>query len=702
MRTLTTRLSLAVAAMVLLTVPVSGAEKITLESLLKEMTSRETLARFPSPSYECKQASSYDRDSVSPDDHNAWMANGDRSQFVRIEERNGKKEYVMMDEEGPGCLVRFWATWHGPPGQPFSNGTLRIYLDGSDKPAIEGPIESILDKGALAGPPLSQGVAPQTLYAHQGHNLYLPIPYAKHCKVTYSTDVRMERGAPRGSEALYYQINYRTYPQGTEVESFSMERLAAAKQILDKTQEMLKQETFDLGGKTEVSAPSVTIAAGKESEPVVLEGPGAIRELKFKLAANDLPQALRSTILKIEFDGQPCVWAPIGDFFGIGYQVREYKTWYTKVTKDGEMSCAWVMPFEKEAKITLLNLSDQDVEVVTGEARTGDWQWDDRSMHFCSTWHELRHAETRRGSSRPGDGAYDVNYVTIEGQGVYVGDTLTIFNGGSRWWGEGDEKIYIDGEDFPSHFGTGTEDYYGYAWCLPAAFSAPFHAQPEGGGNLRGGFSVNSRYRALDAIPFKKSIKFDMENWHWADTEVNFAPTTMFYVRPGATTNIDPLPEVAAQPVTTSRAEFGTLHVVPGVIEAEDMKVVSHTGGLLSEQVNGGWGWSSEAQLWWQGAEIGDELVLEFSAEKAGTYKVVANLTKANDYAEIEVWVNDKQVEGRFDRYNESVASSLLELGTHELEQGANQLKIRIAGKNAKAIPRHMVGVDYLKLEAAE
>ena len=131
-----------------------------------------------------------------------------------------------------------------------------------------------------------------------------------------------------------------------------------------------------------------------------------------------------------------------------------------------------------------------------------------------------------------------MNYVTIDGKGVYVGDSLTIFNGAATWWGEGDEKIFVDGEDFPSHFGTGTEDYYGYAWCLPAAFSAPFHAQPEGDGNLRGGFSVNSRYRALDAIPFDESIKFDMELWHWGATKMNYAPTTFFYARPGAQANV--------------------------------------------------------------------------------------------------------------------------------------------------------------------
>src|SRR5690606_32345834 len=126
---------------------------------------------------------------------------------------------------------------------PFSNGTLRIYLDGADKPTIEGPIEDVLDKGLLVEGPLSQGVSPETPYNQRGHNLYLPIPYAKSCKVTYSTDVEMDRGARTG-EALYYQINFRSYPEGTEVESFSKERLAAAKETLDKTQARLTEKSL--------------------------------------------------------------------------------------------------------------------------------------------------------------------------------------------------------------------------------------------------------------------------------------------------------------------------------------------------------------------------------------------------------------------------------------------------------------------------
>ena len=95
----------------------------------------------------------------------------------------------------------------------------------------------------------------------------------------------------------------------------------------------------------------------------------------------------------------------------------------------------------------------------------------------------------------------DWNYVEVRGAGVFVGDTLAVTNPVKTWWGEGDEKIYVDGETFPSHFGTGTEDYYGYAWGSPEPFEGPFHAQPRCDGPDNYGHTTVSRVRILDAIP---------------------------------------------------------------------------------------------------------------------------------------------------------------------------------------------------------
>lgn len=512
------------------------SSEISFASLLEEITDREEAARWPSPYYWCGQFSSYDRNSTKPEAA-TWWANWDRSYFLHIEENQGRKEHVLMDAEGPGAVVRFWTTWHGPDGTEFSNGLLRVYLDNSTEPTLEAPAADFMDKGYLTGPPLSEGVSPQTEYRWQGHNLYLPIPYAKHCKITYETKTFIDVGGQKG-EALYYQINYRRYKEGTPVRTFSKDDLKKNAALLDKTQHLLKSGPGCIKGTkktcTGALAPDGVLSAD-------ITGQQAIRVLQFQLKADDLSQALRSVILQIEFDGKRMVWCPIGDFFGTGYRIYPHTTWYTDVRKDGTLSCYWMMPFKNQATVTLQNLGEQQVEITTGSITTDIWQWDDRSMYFHASWKQWSDIRTHNNPVDAENGASDLNWITIHGRGKYVGDALTLYNNAPKWWGEGDEKIYIDGESFPSHFGTGTEDYYGYAWCRPAPFSSPFHAQPCGEGNLEIGFSVNSRFRVLDAIPFSTSLKFDMELWHWVDTTMDYAPTVFWYGDSGSSCNILPM-----------------------------------------------------------------------------------------------------------------------------------------------------------------
>src|ERR1044072_1228970 len=100
----------------------SLSQTITLPSLLNEMTDFNTIVKFPSPAYTLKQASSYDRRSVSPDKP-GWFANADFNQFIREEKKDGHIEYIMMDADGPGAIVRFWLTTVVKPGM------LRFYFD---------------------------------------------------------------------------------------------------------------------------------------------------------------------------------------------------------------------------------------------------------------------------------------------------------------------------------------------------------------------------------------------------------------------------------------------------------------------------------------------------------------------------------------------------------------------------------------------
>ena len=172
---------------------------ITFESLLHEMANRDALARWPVPSYACRQASSWDRGSVAPDKP-GWFANVDTGKYLRTETNQGRQESVMLDAEGPGCIVRWWAGGTTPQMGP--PGTIRIYLDGAETPAFEGLMDTLVSPEWLVGPPLGD-------IRCIGRNLYLPIPYAKHCKITYDRPPldEMRNAANRH----WYVINYRTY-----------------------------------------------------------------------------------------------------------------------------------------------------------------------------------------------------------------------------------------------------------------------------------------------------------------------------------------------------------------------------------------------------------------------------------------------------------------------------------------------------------
>src|SRR5699024_5412856 len=113
-----------------------------------------------------------------------------------------------------------------------------------------------------------------------------------------------------------------------------------------------------------------------------------------------------------------------------------------------------------------------------------------------------------------------------EGTGRFVGTIMHIYKENSLWddeggpgywwWGEGDEKFFIDGEASPSWFGTGTEDYFGYAWGDPTPFSRAYHAQPTNnkGGMYAEGNRTNIRFQVMDNIPFQESFDGYFEKYY--------------------------------------------------------------------------------------------------------------------------------------------------------------------------------------------
>ena len=113
------------------------------------------------------------------------------------------------------------------------------------------------------------------------------------------------------------------------------------------------------------------------------------------------------------------------------------------------------------------------------------------------------------------------------------------------WWGEGDEKFYVDGEKYPSTFGTGSEDYIGFTWSAEAPFpmfQSPFASQPHVPIDSNGHTSIN-RFHIADNVPFRTSFTAVIERFKTQVTECETDYVAYFYLRPGQRDRYEPLPD---------------------------------------------------------------------------------------------------------------------------------------------------------------
>ncbi len=642
--------------------------EIGLEDLLDQMTDLERLTTTPDPYYTTRQFSSWDRRSTDASmltDEN-WFGNWDRGRYLRKEEQDGETVYVLMDAEGPGAIVRMWSA------NPADAGNIRIYIDGAETPTLDLPLTQWLGGEHPLAPEPIGGVR------GQGWNNYLPIPYAASVKVV-STEWD-----------FYYHINYRTYEAGTAVESFTVADADAARDRIESVAKALAapEQAAAMPSKTWQARNEFDLGGNASGSCVHAKGPAAVYAFTGRVEADDLAAALRGTWLEISFDGNATVEAPLGDFFGTAPGANQFHALPCGMNEDGSFYSHWVMPYREQMEMRLTSHGGQPVHIET-RFETGARDWTGDSLYF--------HAKFKGERDIPTQPRRDWTYLEVDGAGRFAGVMLHVANPVADWWGEGDEKIYLDSEEFPSTFGTGTEDYYGYAWCSTQLFTHAYHNQPRcDGPNNYGHTSVN-RFHIIDDMPFREHFKFDMEVWHWADTTVDQSVVAYWYATAEST---DAMPEVDEALLTIPEVPELKKLMVEGAIEAESLEVKEITGGSRDVQTSYAWPWSNAAQAWWRKGRPGDTLTLAFPAGTAGPHKVYARFTTARDYGVASFEVNGGPAGGKMDFYtpNVEVGDEVL-LGTFNLKEEGNTFTVRLAGKNPEAEPAYMVGIDYLRVE---
>lgn len=260
-----------------------------------------------------------------------------------------------------------------------------------------------------------------------------------------------------------------------------------------------------------------TVQSGESVTLMDVAGPGIIRHIWTTVTDKTSPtgaNVLRNLILEFYWDGEqtPSVKCPIGDFFCCGHaQACQVNSLPVMVNPNRGFNCFFAMPFE-HAKIVLRNDHNEDVPAFF-------YQIDYTELDSLPAEAMRFHAQWRRQKVT----SLAQDYVILDGvrgRGTYLGTYLALTTLESRWWGEGEVKIYMDGDDeYPTWCSTGTEDYFGGAWSF-AGFNeqGSMHEQTYSGPFM--GFPFRSQRllgRESDYWDQSAPVMRGLYRWHMAD-----------------------------------------------------------------------------------------------------------------------------------------------------------------------------------------
>ena len=302
--------------------------------------------------------------------------------------------------------------------------------------------------------------------------------------------------------------------------------------------------------------PCISLPAKTATTIMDVAGPGVIQHMWFTFKSTHY----RDIIMRVYWDHEeaPSVEVPLGDFFCCGFRERaKVLALPINVNPSGGMNCYFPMPFRRHARVTLEN---RFVHAVDGFFYTINYaltEVADDEAYF--------HARFRRSNPVPSM----ENHVILDGvrgAGHYVGCYLAWKQKRPGWWGEGEFKVWLDGDqEFPTICGTGTEDYFGGAYGFGETFSAPFLGYPYSSWDFKGQIPGGARhglyrFHVMDPICFEQDIRVEIQSLGWMN-RFSFAhlkddiasvaywyqsePHGAFPVLPDAVTTDDP--DIASQ-----------------------------------------------------------------------------------------------------------------------------------------------------------
>lgn len=509
---------------------------MTYQELLNRLTDLCLPAQKPALGEKAGNSSSYDRHSrydADQDRYLDWGANADGDGYIR---KKADGTIVVFEQDGPGVV---WRIWSALP----EKGHMRVFLDGQEEPEINVPFIDWFERSPDEIPPLNYSEL--SLRLSRGRNSFIPIPYQKSCRIEL---------AP--GWGAYYHFTYTRFPDGTEMphyrERFTREGCIA----LAKTDALLYDR-----GETETAGQKIwveyTVQPGENATLYCREGSGAIAELCV-LPDTLSDEALSALELRLFWDQEkePSVCCALGDFFGGSPAYARVRTLPITMERS-RYSCRFLMPFENGMRLCVDNrgATAQMIRIeMTFAADPGDTK---QLLRFRARTERGETADSLGQRFAPGGERWPdwPLLITEGGCGRFMGLHLNVhctwpepeapaeswwYGKWDRknidwWWGEGDEKFFVDGENFPSTFGTGSEDYIGYAWAAEPPFArfessyAAMNRMPLSG---NGDTSV-MRFHIADNIPFQNRFEAYIEKYkanEWGEgCACTYAATVYWY-----------------------------------------------------------------------------------------------------------------------------------------------------------------------------
>jgi len=438
------------------------------------------------------------------------------------------------------------------------------------------------------------------------------------------------------------------------------------------------------------------IPPGETLELGELNGPGEIQHIWFTISAQ-ARHFPRMTTLRIYWDGneEPSVEAPLGDFFAVGHGLLEtVDTIPVQVSSEGRAyNCYWPMPFRKSAKITVTNDSDQPVDCLFWYI---DWvkldEFPEDGAYF--------HAQYRQEYPCIPGGDYLI--LDTVGKGHYVGTVLSVQMAQPSWFGEGDDRFYIDGEETPSLRGTGTEDYFCDAWGF-RQFNQPYHGVTVWEGFQLGDRGTAYRWHIPDPEPFEKSLRVTIEHkgavYNEAGEQTSgFGERADYFSSVAYWYQTEPAPRFAAVPPAEER-------VLPEVVvEVEEFLEESTFYPPEPVQIQPLMNCSGGNQILFTTRVPDSTAEIVVDVPVSGEFLVSLDLVHSWDYGIYDITFDGETVFEGLDLYSPDVVKKSHRIGLREIEKGRHTIGFTCVGANPKSEivggggTGYFLGVDALVL----